>query len=157
MFSQIFNLINCRKIGAADTNVFERILHNWIYLVLFVATFAGQIVIVQVFGGLIDAVPLYRSEWGACITVGALTLIIAFFLKFTPGKWVEFLDVQAIGVDEDDTNTNALTSAIMQATGGKINEWGPATPAPDGETELVVVTDDAQPGDDNYTPPADKV
>jgi hypothetical protein len=102
MFSQIFNLINCRKIGAADTNVFERFFHNWIFLVLFVGTFAGQIILVHFFSGLIDAVPLYRSEWGACITVGALTLMISFVLKFTPSKWVEFLDVSHIGVNEDN-------------------------------------------------------
>jgi hypothetical protein len=116
IFSQLFNLINCRKIGAADTNVFERFFHNYIFLIIFAGIAVGQVFLVNVFPGIINVVPLTRSEWGACITIGALTLVISFILKFTPSKWVEFLDVKAIGVDEDNAEANALAAQVANLT-----------------------------------------
>lgn len=118
IFSQLFNLINCRKIGAADTNVFESFFHNWIFLVIFTGIAAGQVVLVNVFPDLINVVGLTRSEWGACITIGALVLIIAFILKFTPSKWVDF-DLKVIGLDEDDANVNPLSAQVATITQGE--------------------------------------
>jgi hypothetical protein len=146
IFSHLFNLINCRKIGAADTNVFENFFHNWIFLAIFVGIAAGQVVLVNLFYGLINVVPLTRSEWGACITIGALTLIIAFVLKFTPGKWVEFLDASVIGVDEDNTDQHALSAQVANITGGRLEIPGVnAEVAPETEMgELADPTEDIE-------------
>jgi hypothetical protein len=156
IFSQLFNLINCRKIGASDTNVFERFFHNWIFLAIFFGIAAGQVVLVNVFPELINVVGLTRSEWGACITIGSLVLIIAFILKFTPSKWVEFLDVKAIGVDEDNAEANPLATQIANATTGKLEVAGVNAPlsTPDAGEEIELITADneaaATGGDDGY-------
>merc|ERR1711981_407805 len=57
IFLQVFNEINCRKIGRRDFNVFERMLtwgHNWYFISVFVGTFAAQILM---------------CEWGALATI----------------------------------------------------------------------------------------
>jgi len=86
IYMQIFNYINCRKIGRKELNVFQRFLHNFYFLLIFCATFAGQWVFVQLFGGITRTVPLSRSEWGACIVAGASVLLVAWLLKFIPKK-----------------------------------------------------------------------
>lgn len=43
MFLQIFNLINCRKVGSKDFNVFEDFFHNFYFLLVFFGTFIFQI------------------------------------------------------------------------------------------------------------------
>jgi magnesium-transporting ATPase (P-type) len=35
VFLQLFNMINCRKIGKRDFNVFEALFHNWYFIILF--------------------------------------------------------------------------------------------------------------------------
>lgn len=40
IFLQIFNQINCRKVGPKDFNVFENFFHNFYFLLIWVGTFA---------------------------------------------------------------------------------------------------------------------
>lgn len=42
VFLQLFNLINCRKDGAVDYNVFGRFFHNWYFLAVLCGEFAFQ-------------------------------------------------------------------------------------------------------------------
>lgn len=42
VFLQLFNLINCRKDGAADYNVFGRFFHNWYFLAVLCGEFCFQ-------------------------------------------------------------------------------------------------------------------
>lgn len=50
VFMQIFNQINCRKLGD-KLNVFEDFFNNWIFLGILVITFVVQMLLVE-FGGL---------------------------------------------------------------------------------------------------------
>ena len=85
---QAFNMINCRKIGRRDFNVFESFFHNPLFLFFFAMIFVVQVIAIQVFPGLTQTVSLNRSEWGVCIIVGASVLAISAILKLTPEKWV---------------------------------------------------------------------
>jgi len=85
---QAFNMINCRKIGRRDFNVFESFFHNFYFLFFFSIIFAVQFLAIQLFPALTQTVSLNRSEWGACIIVGSTVLIISAILKLTPEKWV---------------------------------------------------------------------
>ena len=86
---QLFNMINCRKIGKRDFNVFESLFHNWYFVLILAFCFGAQYMLVNCFNGIVSTVPLNRSEWGACITVGATPLLISAILKLTPESWVE--------------------------------------------------------------------
>lgn len=45
VFLQIFNYINCRKVGRKDFNVFEEFGHNFYFLGIFFGTFAFQYIL----------------------------------------------------------------------------------------------------------------
>ena len=49
VFMNIFNEINCRKIGKKDFNVFESLFHNWYFIFVVFGTFATQILSAQYF------------------------------------------------------------------------------------------------------------
>jgi len=37
---QIFNLVNCRKLGIKEYNIFERFTNNWLFLAILAGIFA---------------------------------------------------------------------------------------------------------------------
>jgi Ca2+ transporting ATPase len=59
VFMQIFNQINCRKLGD-EINIFADFFNNWIFLAIMVVTIVVQILLVQ-FGGI--AVRCYPLNW----------------------------------------------------------------------------------------------
>lgn len=122
MFLALFNMINCRKVGISDTNVFEKILtHNWIFLLVLGVCFFAQWALVNWFHDLIGAVKISRSEWGACAFIGATELLAAFFLKFTPSKWVEFIpDINV----EDEATESGIVSRFKSATEIDVTQLG---------------------------------
>ena len=88
VFLQIFNQINCRKIGRRDLNVFEAMFHNLYFILVLIGVCAIQVAMIQWFPSISRTIPLTRAEWGGCICVGASPLIIAFILKLTPDALV---------------------------------------------------------------------
>jgi len=40
MMMQLFNQLNCRKLGAKETNIFERFFNNSLFLIILAAEFA---------------------------------------------------------------------------------------------------------------------
>jgi len=103
VFLQLFNMINCRKVGIDDKQVFERFHHNIFFIIILIGVFVTQICLVQYFPVLIRAIPMSsRSEWGGCIAIGATELLIALLLKYTPQKWVEALPTDRFGINEDE-------------------------------------------------------
>lgn len=100
-FMNLFNLINCRKVGASDKNVFERFSHNWTFLGVFFGTFVAHIALVQYCPVLLSTVSISKGEWGGAIAVGASVLAIGLVLKLTPESWVSRIPVDRFGVDED--------------------------------------------------------
>jgi len=51
-----FNMINCRKIGRRDFNVFESFFHNMLFLFFFTMIFVVQFVAIQIFPALTQTV-----------------------------------------------------------------------------------------------------
>ena len=101
-FMNLFNLINCRKIGADEKNIFERFWHNWVFSGCLFGGFAGHALLVECLPVLLrTSATLTRGEWGGAIAVGATVLAAAYVLKLTPQKWVEMIPIDRFGVDED--------------------------------------------------------
>jgi len=109
VFLQIFNEINCRKVGVRDFNVFEAPLHNPYFLLVVAATVVVQVALCQVCTALAGTVPLRRSEWGACVVVGATPLLVSLLLKLTPIKWVN--DLAGALPDEDRAPESKILTA----------------------------------------------
>ena len=108
MFLQLFNMINCRKIGRRDFNVFESFFHNWYFIGLFTLIAVVQFGQTNYFYDMSQTVPLSKSEWGSCIAVGSTSLIISAIIKLLPDDLLEKLPLIKKGEaieDEEMTNT----------------------------------------------------
>jgi len=100
VFLQLFNEINCRKVGRRDFNVFEKFLHNSYFLMVMVGTFTAQILMCKWFPSITGTEQMTKGEWGACIAVGSTNLLIGAILKLTPESWVSKINTQAV-INED--------------------------------------------------------
>jgi len=89
VFLQLFNEINCRKVGRKDFNVFEKFLHNQYFLMVIIGTFTTQILICKWFPAITGTEQMNKGEWGACIALGSTNLLVGALLKLTPESWVE--------------------------------------------------------------------
>lgn len=100
VFLQVFNQINCRKIGRRDFNVFEKIFHNYYFLAVIILVVTMQVALTQIFPAISRTTPLNRSQWGACIAVGSSPLVMAAILKLTPDAWMRKLSPVMLNEDE---------------------------------------------------------
>lgn len=121
-FMQVFNYVNCRKIGQSEINVFERMFTkvNWYFWIILGFTSLVQILMVQWFHAFTRTTPLTRSEWGACVVAGSSNLIIAALLKLTgPGllKKIPFTKF----IDEDKEAQDQLVQSIAKINNTDVN------------------------------------
>jgi magnesium-transporting ATPase (P-type) len=89
VFLQMFNMINCRKVGRTEFNVFDSFTHNTFFLVFFLLTGVVQFIGTQYFSTIFHTTPLSRTEWGTCICIGSTVLVASALIKLTPESWVE--------------------------------------------------------------------
>lgn len=96
VFLQIFNYINCRKVGERDFNVLEKFFHNKFFLGILLFTFSFQYILTNIFSSIAGCLPLEKGEWGACLVVGSTPLLISVLLKLTPGHWVDRIPTEKL-------------------------------------------------------------
>lgn len=113
VFLQLFNMINCRKIGKRDFNVFESMFHNWYFLFFFFLIGGVQFAGTQYFSFIFRTVPLGRTEWGSCIVIGSLVLIWGAILKLLPEKWFSKLNTSKL-VNEDEQADSELLKKLNE-------------------------------------------
>jgi magnesium-transporting ATPase (P-type) len=121
VFLQMFNMINCRKIGRRDFNVFESFFHNMYFLVLFAFIVVVQFLQVEWFSSLTNTEPLQRSEWGSCIAVASTSLPISAIIKLIPDDYLKKLPFINMG-DEDKVMNNKLLDNYNKATGAAVQQ-----------------------------------
>jgi magnesium-transporting ATPase (P-type) len=107
MMMNLFNELNCRKLGVQEYNIFERFFNNKLFLLIICAQFAAQwfIVAIGTFGGpgeigatVFRTTPLPFTMVLASVLFGCGSLIVASIFKATPPAWLEKIKVE---VDED--------------------------------------------------------
>lgn len=113
VFLQLFNMINCRKIGKRDFNVFESFFHNWYFIILFCLIGGVQFVGTQYFSFIFRTIPMNRTEWGSCIAVGSTVLIWGAILKLLPERWFSKLNTSKL-INEDKETDNMLLKKINE-------------------------------------------
>jgi len=110
VFLQLFNLINCRKDGATDYNVFGKFFHNWYFIIIISVELAFQLFAP---GPFMRTASMNEREWGACLMVGSTALVAALLLKCTPLRWLNKLSGGPCGiVDETKAMNNKLTQGF---------------------------------------------
>ena len=122
IFLQIFNMVNCRKIGRRDFNVFEDIFHNFYFLFVVALIIVVQIVMCQLFPGISHTVPMTKSEWGSCIVIGSTSLLISAILKLTPDSWIGKIPADRFVNEDTGVGSNKLLSTWDQANQASLKE-----------------------------------
>jgi len=110
VFLQIFNFINCRKVGAEDINVFESFFHNWSFLGIFLGTTLGQMAIVEIGGKLFMTTSLTWPQHLVCVCVGASSLLISLAVKYTPLTWAQNLSKH---IKEEQPENEGMASMLL--------------------------------------------
>ena len=109
VFLQLFNEINCRKVGSKDFNVFESFFHNKWYTIMLFGTAAAHICLQHMLPGIFDYIEMDRSEWGGCIIVGSTNLLIGGILKLFSSKETKKLNgYMRKAVDEDKQEQSTI-------------------------------------------------
>uniref|UniRef100_A0A0N5A822 Calcium-transporting ATPase n=1 Tax=Syphacia muris TaxID=451379 RepID=A0A0N5A822_9BILA len=81
----LFNEFNSRKVHG-ERNVFKGLLGNRIFCVIWLATFIGQICIVQYGGEWFSTAPLNAVQWIICLAIGMSSLIWGQIVTTIPSK-----------------------------------------------------------------------
>ena len=106
---QIFNLINCRKLGMRDFNIFERFFHNNQFLFILLITIVAQVLQIQYFDAICMTHQLSREEWGGCVFMGSTVLAIAQLSKLLPDTLMDKVPISKL-IDENKTMSNRVLS-----------------------------------------------
>ncbi|PON37973.1 P-type ATPase [Trema orientale] len=84
VFCQIFNEVNSRDME--KINVLRGLFDSWPFMLVMVSTVAFQVIIVELLGTFAETVPLNWKLWLVSVLIGAVSLLVAVFLKFIPIK-----------------------------------------------------------------------
>ena len=83
----LFNEINCRKVHG-ERNVFKYLSTNRMFIVIWLSTFIGQILIVQFGGPWFSTAPLNAVQWIVCLGFGISELVYGQIVASIPAKKV---------------------------------------------------------------------
>lgn len=124
VFLQIFNYINCRKIGQSERNVFEKLFSkfNWYFWLTIIFVTVFQVTMVQWFFVFTRTTPLNRAEWSTIVMIGASVIPISFLLKFTGKGLLERIPCTRF-IDEDKIVEDGFVNTI-----NKINDMQVSMP-----------------------------
>ncbi len=81
-----FNEINARKLHD-EKNVFEGLANNGVFIGVLLATFALQVMLVQVGGIVFSCYPLRPSLWGISIAIGLTVFPVRYLNTFIPDTY----------------------------------------------------------------------
>lgn len=93
VFMQIFNQLNARKLEPHEVNIFKNFFNNYLFIFIFLLTFAIQMLLVTFGGKPIQAACLTLKQNLLCVAIGSGELLWGLFLKYTvPLCWFDFLN-----------------------------------------------------------------
>lgn len=114
---QIFNLINSRKIGEGEINVFANFFNNKYFMIIFLLTILIQVVLVELGGTAVKTYALDMTQNLICLGIGASELVWGLILKFLPIGWFQCIDLTVVLPDEDeDEEINEKGESIKKAS-----------------------------------------
>ena len=107
----IFNIINARKLGDKEYNIFSNFFNNgYFFIILFLITF-GQFWIVQNGGMLMRVTSLDKEQFLICAVLGALTLPWGILIKFAlPSNYFEKFQINEEEMKEEEASSSIVGS-----------------------------------------------
>ena len=113
VFMQLFNQINGRKLGGKEFNVFSGMCSNMMFLVIAIATFIIQILMVQFGGRVTKTQALTLDQNLICLAIGAGELVWGVFIKFLPLSWFSCMSISDSPVDEN-SNMGLVGQSVLK-------------------------------------------
>jgi len=101
VFMQLFNLINAKKLGDRDFNIFAGIFNNFIFIFILLLCFAVQVAMSNYGGRAVRCYPLTSEENVICCVIGAGELIWGVIIKFIPSDCSFFNWLAKSGFNEE--------------------------------------------------------
>lgn len=81
---QLFNQCNARKSGDERGSVLAGAMSNGLFVGILAAEVVLQVAVVNLGGAVFDTTPLNLEQWGACVGLGALGLLVRHGLAVVP-------------------------------------------------------------------------
>ena len=111
---QLFNMINARKLGERQFNIFAGFFNNWMFLAVYALMWGVQFASVQYGGRPLRTVPLSSTQNLICVGIGAFSLIWGAIIKLLPGAWFEWIKMPEHEMD-DKEEEQALTANLRKS------------------------------------------
>jgi len=111
---QLFNMINARKLGEREFNVFSAFFNNWMFIAIYALMWAVQFATIQWGGRPLRTVPLSVEQNLICVAIGAFSLIWGVLIKVIPGRWFDWVRMPEHEMD-DKEEQQALTSNLRKS------------------------------------------
>ncbi|XP_067932437.1 plasma membrane calcium-transporting ATPase 2-like [Watersipora subatra] len=112
----LFNEVTARKIHG-QRNILDGLHKNYLFLGIWIGTFIGQIILVQLGGLVFSCVPLSWEQWGWCLFFGVGTLLWSQVITSLPIKKLPKSLSVGREVREKDLVTHAAFSAHEPRSG----------------------------------------
>lgn len=99
---QLFNMINARKLGERQFNIFSGLFNNWLFIAIYVLMWLVQIASTMYGGRPLRTVPLTLEQNLICAGMGAFSLVWAIFVKLIPGSWFNWVHMSEHEMDDKE-------------------------------------------------------
>lgn len=114
-------MINSRKIGEGEINVFANFFNNKFFIIIFVLTILIQCALVELGGTAVKTYPLDLNQNLICLALGFLELPWGLVLKFLPLKWFQCIDLKSELPDEDEEDDKAEGDVKKKSAGAAVS------------------------------------
>jgi Ca2+ transporting ATPase len=84
---QLFNEINCKKLGMGDYNIFKGFLNNYLFIYILFMTLFIQLAIVQLGGHVLSCHPLSLTQHLLAVAFGVGGLAVTFMVRYVIHKF----------------------------------------------------------------------
>ena len=111
---QLFNMINARKLGEREFNVFSNFFNNWMFLCVYALMWVIQFGSIEYGGRPLRTVPLSTEQNLICAGIGAFSLIWGVIIKFIPGAWFNWVKMPEHEMD-DKEEEQTLTANLRKS------------------------------------------
>lgn len=124
VYLQVFNLLNMRKLGEREFNIFANLCNNAMFFVIFLIAFGLQMVLIEFGGHAVKTYPLDLNQNLICIGIGATSLVSGVLMRLFPGSWFKCLEA-SMSEDASEESTsksflNAVKGSTLRKSGKKV-------------------------------------
>ena len=107
----IFNLLNARKLGEREFNIFHNFFNNFRFIAIFIGIGVAQLAIVEYGGQVVRTSTLNTMQNVFCISVGAFSLIWGVIIKLImPACLFNWLAVNEKEMTKEESESGFVTS-----------------------------------------------